>query len=617
MASRTIKPMGSRVGVFSVFSVFFLLLGLVVTVQTPGRAQAATGWRDTGFTLPNDAGYCIDATQPNTLIYNDSANGGGVFAYNWVTGQRTQLNSYKATVCNQSNGLLYAAKDPNNLTEKGIVFSSREPQGRETQFLPSVMTRDSTLQTYHVAYDVDSATGRLYASNDGGLTWEERGQQLGGKIREVIVAEADARVLYARTVDNADTAAPIKYEIYASSDAGVSWEKRYEKIVPRVALGPQLYLDTMPGRTAPVGVVEMYISEGAGSNGSTTTLVSTDGARTFTEVGRDGRDGFVRVYYSNDGLVRFKLTNYTYGIDLSNDGGKTWQNLTLPFTLPQMDVGTRYNSALFEPVRNAPNTFLAHQQKDGDLWLTSNSGRTWEKIGPNMDNMTLLTTPYSPLSVLALKDRKLYALELASADKTQTSAAPTNNAPGSFYFPPTRHNLSGVFKQYWEANGGLAQFGYPWTEPFREFNPADGKVYLVQYFERNRFEYHPEYKGTKYEVLLGLLGNQLTETRRNNGEGAFKRFEDMKYPGGVYFPETGHNLRNSFKTYWEANGGLAIYGYPISEEFQEVNPDDGKTYVVQYFERNRFEYHPENTGTRYEVLLGLLGNTVLKQKGWL
>ncbi len=28
---------------------------------------------------------------------------------------------------------------------------------------------------------------------------------------------------------------------------------------------------------------------------------------------------------------------------------------------------------------------------------------------------------------------------------------------------------------------------------------------------------------------------------------------------------------------------------------------------MQYFERNRFEYHPENAGSRFEVLLGLLG----------
>ena len=39
-----------------------------------------------------------------------------------------------------------------------------------------------------------------------------------------------------------------------------------------------------------------------------------------------------------------------------------------------------------------------------------------------------------------------------------------------------------------------------------ETNNYDGKTYLVQYFERQRFEYHPEYKGTRYEMLLERLG---------------------------------------------------------------------------------------------------------------
>jgi hypothetical protein len=38
--------------------------------------------------------------------------------------------------------------------------------------------------------------------------------------------------------------------------------------------------------------------------------------------------------------------------------------------------------------------------------------------------------------------------------------------------------------------------------------------------------------------------------------------------------------------------------------------------VVQYFERARFEWHPDNIGTPYEVLLGLLGNQLLVEKGW-
>src|SRR6185369_11387003 len=106
------------------------------------------------------------------------------------------------------------------------------------------------------------------------------------------------------------------------------------------------------------------------------------------------------------------------------------------------------------------------------------------------------------------------------------------------YFPETQHNLAGRFKRYWEENGGLAQFGYPKTELLRELNPADGKLYVVQYFERNRFEYHPELAGTPYEVLLGLLGSQLTEGRRASGEEPFKRVAGAAEPDELYFPET-------------------------------------------------------------------------------
>src|SRR5205807_1418890 len=88
-------------------------------------------------------------------------------------------------------------------------------------------------------------------------------------------------------------------------------------------------------------------------------------------------------------------------------------------------------------------------------------------------------------------------------------------------------------------------------------------------------------------------------------------------PGAVYFAQTRHNLGGGFLDYWRAHGGLPPFGYPISEELAEVSPTDGKTYTVQYFERARFEYHPEYAGTPHEVLLGLLGVSVLRDKGWI
>jgi hypothetical protein len=89
---------------------------------------------------------------------------------------------------------------------------------------------------------------------------------------------------------------------------------------------------------------------------------------------------------------------------------------------------------------------------------------------------------------------------------------PTSPVAGATYFQETGHNLSGAFKQHWDAHGGLYVHGYPITEPQME-RGTNGKEYLVQWFERSRFEMHPENAGTPYEVLLGMLGRQLSEKK--------------------------------------------------------------------------------------------------------
>ncbi len=79
------------------------------------------------------------------------------------------------------------------------------------------------------------------------------------------------------------------------------------------------------------------------------------------------------------------------------------------------------------------------------------------------------------------------------------------------------------------------------------------------------------------------------------------------------FPETGHTVSGKFLKYWQEHGGLAQQGFPISEEFQETNDTDGKTYTVQYFERAVFEMHPENRPP-HDVLLSLLGSFEYKRR---
>ncbi|HLI50674.1 MAG TPA: cellulase family glycosylhydrolase, partial [Thermomicrobiaceae bacterium] len=176
---------------------------------------------------------------------------------------------------------------------------------------------------------------------------------------------------------------------------------------------------------------------------------------------------------------------------------------------------------------------------------------------------------------------------------TANSASPSQ----STYFSQTGYWVSDPFLTFWRQHGGLTAFGYPISRVFYQ----DGL--LVQYFERARLERHDNLAKTPYGVMATRLGVLLTLGQTN--EPAFQPVNAASDKDCQFFSQTGHRLCNGFRVYWEQHGGLAAFGYPISEEFSQ----NGLT--VQYFERARFEWHPENRGTPYEFLLGQLGKEEL------
>ncbi len=186
------------------------------------------------------------------------------------------------------------------------------------------------------------------------------------------------------------------------------------------------------------------------------------------------------------------------------------------------------------------------------------------------------------------------------------AAAPASPHGAFAYVPATGHNIGLAIKRFYETHGGLAIFGLPLTELIEQ----DG--IQVQYFERARFELRPELPAPYY-VSLTLVGSALT---RDRTDAAFRPQPADSGPSArTFFPATGHTLGGAFNEFWLRNGQLPLFGYPISEEFSEINAIDGQTYLVQYFERARFEYHPEHAGTPYRVLLGQLGDEYARGRG--
>lgn len=170
-------------------------------------------------------------------------------------------------------------------------------------------------------------------------------------------------------------------------------------------------------------------------------------------------------------------------------------------------------------------------------------------------------------------------------------ALPSAGAPvPSRYFSTTGKVVRGAFLNTF-TRFGLASIGYPLSDERQE----DGRT--VQYFERVRMEYHPESAQAGFSVLMTRLGAEIS--RPSQPFASVAPFAST--PGNVYFKQTGHSLSGAFLSYWKSGGGLELYGYPISEP---VTQDGMK---VQWFERARFEYHPELEKTGHPVQLTLLG----------
>jgi phage tail protein X/uncharacterized membrane protein len=84
-------------------------------------------------------------------------------------------------------------------------------------------------------------------------------------------------------------------------------------------------------------------------------------------------------------------------------------------------------------------------------------------------------------------------------------------------------------------------------------------------------------------------------------------FNPLNNSGGRCFEETGKCIDGAIKEYWEQNGGLPVFGFPITHQRQEQVED--LNLQVQWFQRDRLEIHSDG------VKSGRLGDEYLLSTG--
>lgn len=158
--------------------------------------------------------------------------------------------------------------------------------------------------------------------------------------------------------------------------------------------------------------------------------------------------------------------------------------------------------------------------------------------------------------------------------------------------------LGGRFLAFWEQQGAAAVFGAPITPALTQTTP-DG-AFTVQYFERARFELHPENRAP-YDVLLGRIGAEAFAASPPRPAAAPTAGACQTVAGAP------HQICGAFRLYWRSHGlrldnlrpfaereSIALLGLPLTPPLAEVGAD-GRATLVQWFERARLDQRPDGS----------------------
>lgn len=281
------------------------------------------------------------------------------------------------------------------------------------------------------------------------------------------------------------------------------------------------------------------------------------------------------------------LAGTASGLYSSADGGATWSALG----------GVLDRATIYRLARDAADPRVLLAATNRGVFRSADRGRTWSALDAGFPG------PSAAVAVAAAGPVAYAATDFGAFLLSPAGPVPPAAMPGGRYFPTFGHGIREPFLSFWRTHGGVAVFGFPRTEAI-----GVGGM-MVQYFQRAVLEFSP----VRRAVVLAPLGQIATRGR------TFER--SRPFPDGklrIYIRQTRHSLAEPFLTFWRSHGGAAVFGNPISEVLNEENGDGtGRAYVLQYFQKARLEYHPENKGTSYEIQLGLLGEGLLRSKGWL
>ena len=195
-------------------------------------------------------------------------------------------------------------------------------------------------------------------------------------------------------------------------------------------------------------------------------------------------------------------------------------------------------------------------------------------------------SPFARRRLLALATGALGAIGMSrwispgSGDAAAQEIAPVTPGAGTRYFAETGHNLAEPFRSRWEQGGGEAVVGAPLSEE----RYASGAGGVLQSFAKVVLLYDPS-QAAPLDVRGQPLGKAVWAALVPDD--AATPVAGCMAADCQFFAETGHTLGEPFAAFWNAHGGAALFGPPVSEPFADPQDPSAR---VQVFESAVLEH---------------------------
>ncbi|MEI6125127.1 MAG: YCF48-related protein, partial [Pseudomonadota bacterium] len=380
--------------------------------------------------------YCL-AVNPVTITYLAVGTPAGIFrstdgGTGWTKEPSGPSNVYSLAINPQSPLTVYAGSFGAGVYKSTDFGASWTQTGNGPKVVNALAINPTTPAVVYAGTD-----SGLYKTTDSGTSWSAIGDEFADTpVYSIAIPSSNASIVYIAT----DTG------VYTTTDAGSSWKSISSGIPAEGQKGPfvrEIVIDPRTNTT-------LYAGTYSGSNNDVNIYKSTNSGSSWTQINRKLSTTVVNcfAFNPNDASSMFAGTS-TLAVLKSNNGGQSWTESNEGIT-----------NYLVRAMAVNPASSNVYAGTSSGLFISSDTGETWEAASPNPEIYSIALDPHVPENIYTGTNRGIFL----SSDEGKTWFSLNNNLTNPYIYSIVFHpeksgyiyagtNGDGIFKS---TSGGAA-----------------------------------------------------------------------------------------------------------------------------------------------------------------